>query len=99
VERGIDHDQLARDATRLAEKSLAVVFFEVPVEEARQHAVERIVRKREVEGIAVDELALRNLRLREIEHRCALVEPGDLSVEMLGEKAGSAGNVECSRRR
>src|SRR6266487_4439477 len=36
VERGVDDDELARYATRLAEKVVAGVFLEVAVEEARQ---------------------------------------------------------------
>src|SRR6266566_3650868 len=99
VERGVDDDQLARDATRLAEKGLAVVFLEMSVEEARQHALERVVRERKRERVSLEEPRLRNLCLRELEHRWALVEPGDLAAEMLGEKTGSAGHVERPRGR
>src|SRR5512133_3851921 len=99
VERGVDDDQLGRNATRLTKKVVAGVFLEVAVEEARQYALEGVVRERKLECVSLDEPSLRNLRTGEFEHRCALVEPGDLAAEVLGEKAGSAGHVERPRGR
>src|SRR3989442_1550035 len=49
VQPGVDDDQLARDATRLAEKGLAVILLEMSEEEARQQALERVVRERKLE--------------------------------------------------
>src|SRR5205085_345582 len=97
AERGVDHDQFARNATRLAEKALAIVFLEVPVEEARQRTLEGGIREGKLERVSLDEPALWNLSPRELEHRCALVEPGDLAAKMLSEKTGSAGHVERPR--
>src|SRR5207248_7933684 len=59
--------------------------------------LERVVCERKLERVSLDEPALRKPRPRQLEHRCALVEPGELTAEMLGEETGSAGNVERSR--
>src|SRR5256886_6842002 len=99
VERGVDDDQLVRDAARLAAKGVALVFLEVAVEEARQQPFEGVVRERKLECVPLDEPSLGNLRPGELEHRWTLVEPRDLAPEALGEKAGSTGDVERPRGR
>src|SRR5436309_2779836 len=71
----------------------------VGLEEARQQPFEGVVRERKLERVPLDEPSLGNLRPGELEHRWTLVEPRDLAAEVLGEKAGSTGDVERPRGR
>ena len=66
---------------------------EVPADDA----VERVVGKGESEGVALDERGIREPRRGHLEHACALVEPGDLAVEMAREESRPAGDVERAR--
>ena len=66
---------------------------------AREDAVEGAVLERQAERIRLDEPGVGQARARELEHRRALVEPGDLTRQVTRQVAGAAGDVERPRGR
>ena len=56
--------------------------------------VEAVVRERERERVALDELCVGDAGPGDGEHARALVEPGDPSAQMTREEAGAARDVE-----
>jgi hypothetical protein len=67
------------------------------VEVPAHDAVERVVSEGECECIALDEPGPREPRRGDLEHARALVQPGDLAVEMPREEPRPAGDVERGR--
>ena len=64
------------------------------VEVPGEDPVERVVRERQGERIALDVRRARCLTARFLEHPCALVEADDVPVQVSREEPGSAGDVE-----
>jgi hypothetical protein len=98
AEHRADDDELARYATRLGEEGSSLGLFEVAVEVAREQALERLVRERQVECVASDELGSGRLPAGDLEHPRARIEPDHLSAEVPSQEAGSAGHVERAQR-
>jgi len=96
VERRIDHHELGRNPSRLGQEARAVVVFEMSVEMAREHTLERIVVKRQCGPVALDDL---DVSTRKREHSRALVESDDLTREVSRQEACAAGHVERPLRR
>ena len=62
---------------------------------AREHPVEgAVLEGQPAQGVALEELAGGDAVARDPEHLLALVEPGDLPPEVLGEEPRAAGDVE-----
>ena len=61
---------------------------------AGEDAVELAVGKRQRDGVALDDPRAGQPCRGDLDHRRALVEPDDLAAQVLGQKAGAAGDVE-----
>ena len=79
---------------RLGQEAEPGCLFEMAVEVAREQTLERPVLEREVERIAGDERGGGDALAGDREHPFALVEPGHVARQMLGDETGAAGDVE-----
>ncbi len=94
----VDDDQLTPDAARLGEEARSVVLLQVPVEVAREDALERSVGERKLQCVASHERRLRDPLGDDLEHPWALVERSDVSSEVPRQKTSAAGDVERPAR-
>src|SRR5215210_1480219 len=98
-QHGSDDHDLVGDAAGLAEEAGAVVLLEMAVEVAREEPVEGAIVEGKRERLPSDELRLRRLLGRDLEHARALIEADDVAAEMSRHEPRAARDVESPRRR
>jgi hypothetical protein len=93
------HHHLASDPTSFLQELAAVAFLQVSIEETREHPIEGGIAERKRPRLPADQGGRGKSPPDDPEHAGALVKAHNVALQVAGEVAGPAGNIERSPRR